>query len=335
MSLVDRRWLLAQATERLPAGKVLFIDADELVQDIARTRPDITPIVFSTARTAWLADKLPRLAGVCMGFNQAKQLVRLQLTMLAECVPVGTPLWLYGGGRAGIASAGQLLADHWHHVSKLAYGGHAELWGAQLAEAAPARGLAAWEERHVYHVAGQDLVLISLPGVFSHGEVDDGTRLLLTHLPLLPAGARVHDFGHGCGIIAAWLKRRQPDLRVSGSDISAMAHEAAKATLRANDVREVPLYVEAGLGKIPGPLDVIVSNPPFHSGQKTDMSISEDLFRTAAQKLAPGGLVYIVGNRFLPYRTQLEQLIGPTEVLADDKRFWVLAARKGARRVAK
>lgn len=327
MTTADLRWLLTQAVAKLPAGNVLFIDADEIARQIPRERPDIHPITFSIAKEAWLSTHLPKIAGICMGFNPAKELVRLQLTMLAECVEVGTKLWLFGAGRSGIASAPQLLAQHWHKIEKVAYGGHAVLWHAVLRDNVPARGLDAWEERHLVEVAGQELVIVSLPGVFSHGEVDKGTKLLLEHLPLLPKGARVHDFGAGCGIICAWLKLRQPDLVVSASDVSALAHAATKATLKANRIYDVVCHVQAGLGKIPGTFDAIVSNPPFHSGQQTDYDISRELFASAAQKLNRKGALYVVGNRFLPYQKLMEEAVGPTQVLADTNQFWVLVAR--------
>ena len=328
MISADLRWLLTQAVAKLPAGNVLFIDADPLAQAMPSERPDIHPVSFSSAREAWLTDKLPALAGVCMGFNPAKELVRMQLAMLTEQLPIGTKLWLYGAGRSGISSAPQLLKGQWDKIEKVAYGGHAELWHAVLRETAPARGIEHWQHRHLVEVAGQELVLVSLPGVFSHGEVDEGTRLLLEHLPLLPKGARVHDFGSGCGIIAAWLKRRQPDLIVSASDINALAHAATKATLKANEIFDVVCHVQAGLGKLPGPFDVIVSNPPFHTGQKTDLQISAELFASAARQLRPKGSIYVVANRFLPYRDAMATAIGKTEVLADNRQFWVLAARK-------
>lgn len=332
MSSPDFRWLLAQATAKLPAGNVLFIEAPELASAVQVERDDITPINFTTRREAWLRADLPDLTGVMLGWSPAKEQVRMQLAMIAEVVPVGTPVWIFGHGRSGITSAPTLLGEYYEKAQKVAYGGHAELWYARLAEARPAQGPAAWEKRIVVEVAGQELVLISLPGVFSHGEVDDGTRLLLEHLPLLPPQARVHDFGCGCGIVTAWLKRRQSELVVSGSDINALAHEAAKATMKANRLTGVVLHVAKGLAPIPGPLDVIVSNPPFHTGQKTDYSIAEELLASARDKLSPGGALYIVGNRFLPYRELMTQAIGPTEVLAETRQFWVLRAVKAAKK---
>lgn len=326
MSSADFRWLLSQAVAKLPAGKVLFIEASEIATQIPAERPDITPITFTTLKEPWLKTAVGEIDGVMLGWSHHKEQVRMQLAMLAEKLPVGTRLWMIGGARSGIASAANVLGDNWSKAQKVAYGGHAELWFAELAEAAPARGIEAWEHRFIEEVAGQEMVLVSLPGVFSHGEIDDGTRLLLEHMPLLPETARVHDFGCGCGIIATWLRLRQPGLMVSASDVNALAYAATKATLKANGVAGVVVHVAAGLKPIPGPLDAIITNPPFHTGQKIDRAIVDELFVSARDKLAKGGAVYVVANRFLPYREAMEAKIGPVKVLAETRQFWVLQA---------
>lgn len=326
MSVADFRWLLTQAVAKLPAGNVLFIEATEVARQIPAERPDINPIIFTTLNEAWLKAPLGQLAGVMLGWSHHKEQVRMQLAMLAEKLPVGTRLWIFGAGRSGIASAPNVLGSNWIKVQKVAYGGHAELWFAELAEQAPSRGIEAWEHRFVEEVVGQELVLISLPGVFSYGEVDDGTRLLLEHLPKFPKGARVHDFGCGCGVISTWLKVRQPELNVSASDINALAFAATKATLRANGVQGVVVHTVAGLGPIPGPLDVIVTNPPFHTGQSIDRKIVDELFLSARSKLKSGGAIYVVANRFLPYKDAMTKIIGFTQVLAENPQFWVLKA---------
>lgn len=326
MSIADLKWLMAQAVVKLPAGKVLFIEAAEIAAQIPSARPDIRPVVFTTLKEPWLKASPGKLAGVMLGWSHHKEQVRMQLAMLAEKLPVGTRLWMYGAGRSGISSAPGVLGHNWTKVQKVAYGGHAELWFAELAEQAPARGITAWEHRFIEEVAGEELVIISLPGVFSHGEVDDGTRMLLEHLPEFPKGARVHDFGCGCGIIATWLKVRQPGLVVSASDINALAWKATHATLKANDINDVVVHIAAGLKPIPGPLDAIVTNPPFHTGQQIDRKITDELFATARSKLKKKGAVYVVANRFLPYRDIMEDQIGPVETLAETPQFRVLKA---------
>jgi release factor glutamine methyltransferase len=75
-------------------------------------------------------------------------------------------------------------------------------------------------------------------------------------IELAPQGASVVDVGTGSGAIALAVAQERPDLRVTGSDISADALRVASAN---GDGVE---WVEADL--VPaGDWDVIVSNPPY------------------------------------------------------------------------
>jgi release factor glutamine methyltransferase len=78
----------------------------------------------------------------------------------------------------------------------------------------------------------------------------------------LPAGARVVDVGTGSGAIALALADERPDLRVIGTDVSP----GALAVARANAER-LGLAVEFLEGDllepVTGPVDAVVSNPPY------------------------------------------------------------------------
>jgi release factor glutamine methyltransferase len=78
----------------------------------------------------------------------------------------------------------------------------------------------------------------------------------------LPSGARVVDVGTGSGAIALALADERPDLRVVGTESSP----AALAVARANAARlDLPVELVAGdlLDPVVGPVDAVVSNPPY------------------------------------------------------------------------
>jgi release factor glutamine methyltransferase len=78
----------------------------------------------------------------------------------------------------------------------------------------------------------------------------------------LPRGARVVDIGTGSGAIALALADERPDLRVVGTDISP----DALAVARANGARlglDVEWLNGDLLEPVTGPVDAVVSNPPY------------------------------------------------------------------------
>jgi release factor glutamine methyltransferase len=78
----------------------------------------------------------------------------------------------------------------------------------------------------------------------------------------LPEGARVVDVGTGSGAIALALADERPDLRVVGTDSSADALAVARAN--AERLGLSVEFVETDLlADVEGPIDAVVSNPPY------------------------------------------------------------------------
>jgi release factor glutamine methyltransferase len=88
------------------------------------------------------------------------------------------------------------------------------------------------------------------------------TELLVEVALDLPQGARVADVGTGSGAVALALKQERPDLDVLATDLSA----DALAVARANAARlglDVAFVHADLLDGVPGPLDAVLSNPPY------------------------------------------------------------------------
>jgi release factor glutamine methyltransferase len=78
----------------------------------------------------------------------------------------------------------------------------------------------------------------------------------------LPQGARVCDVGTGSGAIALALKSERPDLEVVATDASDDALDVARANAERLGL-EVAFHHGDLLADVRGPLDAIVSNPPY------------------------------------------------------------------------
>ncbi|MBB4664398.1 peptide chain release factor N(5)-glutamine methyltransferase [Conexibacter arvalis] len=88
------------------------------------------------------------------------------------------------------------------------------------------------------------------------------TELLVEVALRLPRGARVADVGTGSGAVALALKHERPDLQVVATDVSADALAVARANAEA--LRLDVAFVQGDLlDAVAGPLDAVLSNPPY------------------------------------------------------------------------
>ncbi len=124
-----------------------------------------------------------------------------------------------------------------------------------------------------------------------------------------PRLRRVHDACTGSGCVAVALKSTVPELDVSASDISGPALEVAAANAHAILGGSLPAFRSDLLDAVPGPLDVIASNPPYlRDDEVADMrklkwpepelalaggadgtAVAERLIRAAPARLVAGG----------------------------------------------
>lgn len=103
------------------------------------------------------------------------------------------------------------------------------------------------------------------------------TELLVEAGLELPHGARVLDVGTGSGAVALALKHERPDLVVLGSDVSAEALAVACAN-RDRLGLDVEFLQADLLDGVAGPLDAVLSNPPYVA-ERDRASLPPDVVR--------------------------------------------------------
>ncbi len=170
------------------------------------------------------------------------------------------------------------------------------------------------------------LTVTTLPGVFSYGRLDIGTRLLLDHLPTVDG--TVVDVGCGAGVIGALIARENPEAEVAMIDESHLAVASARKTVADADLGDnTTVLVGDGLAEIANDsVDLVVSNPPFHDDHAVGDAFSWNLFNEARRVLRPGGEIRIVGNQHLGYHVKLGRIFGNYETVASNPKFVVLSA---------
>ncbi len=172
------------------------------------------------------------------------------------------------------------------------------------------------------------LIVVARGGVFASTGIDIGTRAMYSVLDRVPTFETAIDLGCGTGVLAAALKRGHPSAHVIATDRSAAAVASAAATMLANGL-EVQTVRDDGLSAQPdASADLIVLNPPFHSGAAVHTGIARMLFADAARVLRPGGELWVVFNSHLDYKPVLAALVGPTRQISRTTKFTVTASTR-------
>ena len=148
------------------------------------------------------------------------------------------------------------------------------------------------------------LGLWTWPGAFSWNRIDPGSALLEQTLP--PLSGRGADFGCGIGILARSILASPKVERLDMIDIDRRAVEMAARNL--DDPRAQVRWADLRGGTDLKGLDFVVTNPPFHDGGAEDQSLGQAFIRRAAEALRPGGILWLVANRHLPYEAVLTTL---------------------------
>jgi 16S rRNA (guanine1207-N2)-methyltransferase len=169
---------------------------------------------------------------------------------------------------------------------------------------------------------------LSRPGVFAWDRIDAASTLLAEHLPGNLRG-QVADLGAGWGYLAMQVLARCPD--VTALDLyeaDARALELARANLQAARVPVAFHWHDVAAG-LPRRYDAIVSNPPFHAqGRDERPDLGRAFIAAAAAALQPGGRLYLVANRHLPYEAVLDASFGSVRMLAQREGFKVVEATR-------
>ena len=162
---------------------------------------------------------------------------------------------------------------------------------------------------------------------FGGTKVDPGTRLLLMSLagggdadPL--EAVDVLDWGCGNGSVCMWLAKEGFD-NVLARDVSWSAVAATSVAAEVNEFDVDATWGDGLAGYEDDSLDAIVTNPPFHQGVAKDSTDTITMFDDAARVLRPGGQLWCVFNSHLPYRRALNEVLGPTKVVAQDRHYTV------------
>ena len=192
----------------------------------------------------------------------------------------------------------------------------------------------------------------TLPGIFSWEHLDDGSAMLLDHLTSeIVKDKTVWDVGCGSGVLGLTAAQRgAKHVHLSDIDLLALAcawqntsnqslHDnisigAADTTrdfypIQCDNHSPYPLLqVDINNNAVPEPVDLIITNPPYHQGHEQNLSMMQRLLESARPRLARNGQLLIVANTFLPYAKMLKRAGYTSEVIRRTNAFSIHRAQK-------
>lgn len=258
---------------------------------------------------------------VLLYWPKAKQEAEYLLAMLMHKLGKDTEIVVVGENRSGVRSIEKIFKPY-GPIHKYDSARRCSFYWGQCTKAPDAFTMEEWFKTYSVSYQNKTLTIKSLPGVFSHGEFDIGSQLLLDNLPEL--SGKVLDFGCGAGVIGSVMASLYPSITLNMCDVSALAIESSKATLDANALKG-NVFASDIYSDCADNYQFIISNPPFHSGLETSYNATEQLLKEAPQHLSQGTLC-IVANSFLKYPPIIESAFGHCHAVDKTSKFTIYQA---------
>lgn len=163
-------------------------------------------------------------------------------------------------------------------------------------------------------------------GVFSKGQIDFGSHLLLnTILEHEPKEAvQILDMGCGYGVIGITLASFFEEASITMADINERAVALSIQNARLNQVDQRTTAIQSNrFEQILSKFDFILTNPPIRAGKSTIFSIYEEAY----QHLNVGGRLYVVIRKQQGAESSqkmLQNLFGNCDVIAKKSGYLIL-----------
>lgn len=207
--------------------------------------------------------------------------------------------------------------------------GHARVLWAAAHEAVAGEELADWRESGRVRIL-PNTGFASAPGLFAWDRIDEGSARLAAALPSSLAGA-VADLGAGWGYLGRQILSAGAD-RLTRLDLYE-ADWNALAAARVNFANRAPVPIgfhwhDVGRGLPQGGYDAVVTNPPFHDPRAADTSIGIAFIAASRAALRPGGRMWLVANRTLPYEAEFRSGFARVSVVDTGNGYKIVEATR-------
>ncbi|MBQ8160501.1 MAG: methyltransferase [Clostridia bacterium] len=182
-----------------------------------------------------------------------------------------------------------------------------------------------------YQAEGQRIRFQTDAGVFSVGEVDAGSDLLIRAVLEDQGELRgdVLDLGCGWGAVGISLGKCRKDCRITMVDVNLRALELAKENAIANGIQAEILESDGFSGMQERLFDAVITNPPIRTGKEKVYELLDASF----EHLRVGGRLYVVirkqqgGDSCIRH---LKEKFSDVEKIERSGGYWVIRAVRDA-----
>lgn len=323
----------------LPSGKVLWV-ADENAREFMQTHGLPANVVvlsnrFDVAELAkqqglvsiWndfdLADVIDGVSTVLYRTSKEKPVVHHVINQVAALLPEGGQFRLMGENSGGIKT--------YQDKTRKLFSGDVSLskdkgWRLAvyektkpISEQLPNKDYA--QLRPIYALGETEVV--SKPGAYGWDKQDKGSALLVEALTQADAvnNKSVLDLGCGYGFLALHAQQLGAK-KIVATDNNAAALAACQANFHHFSTPGQVLPTDAGEG-IQESFEVVICNPPFHQGFKTEGDLTDRFLQQAKRRLFTEGEAWFVVNEFIPLAKKAQSLFASVEEVLHEQGFKV------------
>ena len=177
-----------------------------------------------------------------------------------------------------------------------------------------------------YYFENENFKFTTDIGVFSKGEVDYGSYLLIKTVYRNLIGEDCLDLGCGYGPIGIIIKRFNPGINVDAVDVNSRATELTKQNSSINKTN-INVFLSDDITTLNRSYNTVLLNPPIRAGKK----VIYDLYAKAKIVLKQNGHLYIVIRKKQGADSsfkELQDLFNEVNVVAKSKGYEIIEAIK-------
>lgn len=175
---------------------------------------------------------------------------------------------------------------------------------------------------------GKNFNFMTDAGVFSKGEVDFGSRLLIDAFKVPSIEGDILDVGCGYGPVGLTLASLCMDRTIQMVDINERAISLSRKNAERNGISNVIVYSSDALSDVKASdFAAILTNPPIRAGKETVFKIYDHSY----EKLAAEGELWVVIQKKQGAPStiaKLEELFGNAEIVEKSKGYYIIKSKK-------